>query len=57
MYADLGVDHTTKSVIYSDSVNLDLALKLVKQCAEEGFKGKTKKEDGISYARSLMRCI
>ncbi|THH27001.1 hypothetical protein EUX98_g7181 [Antrodiella citrinella] len=34
VYASLGIDHRQKSIIFSDSVNLDKALKLVKQCRE-----------------------
>ena len=43
MYESLGIDHRTKSIIYSDSVNLVKALGLVKQCSEIGFKGTSKK--------------
>lgn len=38
MYAALGIDHREKSIIFSDSLNLDKALQLKKQCDEIGFK-------------------
>ncbi|TCD70181.1 nicotinate phosphoribosyltransferase [Steccherinum ochraceum] len=37
VYESMGIDYRQKSIIYSDSVNLDKALKLAKQCREIGF--------------------
>ncbi len=33
----MGIDHREKNIIFSDSVNLDKALQLKKQCDELGF--------------------
>ncbi|KAI0324326.1 nicotinate phosphoribosyltransferase [Cubamyces sp. BRFM 1775] len=38
IYQQLGVDYTTKTIIFSDSLNVEKALKLKKQCDEIGFK-------------------
>ncbi|KAI0709863.1 nicotinate phosphoribosyltransferase [Earliella scabrosa] len=38
IYQQLGVDHTTKTIIFSDALNVEKALKLKKQCDELGFK-------------------
>jgi len=38
MYSALGIDHREKSILFSDALNLDKALKLKKQCDEIGFK-------------------
>jgi nicotinate phosphoribosyltransferase len=38
MYESIGIDIHTKSIIYSDSLTLDKALQLQKQCDEIGFK-------------------
>ena len=38
IYQQLGVDHTKKTIVYSDALNVDKALKLKKQCDELGFK-------------------
>jgi len=37
VYESLGIDYRQKSIIFSDSLNLDKALKLAKQCREVGF--------------------
>lgn len=37
MYESIGIDHKTKSIIYSDSVTLDKALALKQQCDDIGF--------------------
>jgi nicotinate phosphoribosyltransferase len=37
VYQRLGIDHTTKSIIYSDSLNVEKVLKLKEQCDKEGF--------------------
>jgi nicotinate phosphoribosyltransferase len=37
LYQRLGIDHTTKSIIYSDSLDVDKVLKLKEQCDKEGF--------------------
>ena len=39
IYRSMGIDHTTKVIIYSDSLNVDKALALKKQCEEVGFTG------------------
>lgn len=36
----MGIDHREKMIIFSDSVNLDKALGLKKQCDEIGFQCK-----------------
>lgn len=38
VYESLGIDHREKMIIFSDSVDVDKALKLKKQCDELGFK-------------------
>jgi len=38
MYSVVGVDHREKCIIFSDSLNVDKALQLKKQCDELGFK-------------------
>ncbi|CDO74361.1 hypothetical protein BN946_scf184355.g9 [Trametes cinnabarina] len=38
VYQQLGVDHTTKTIIFSDALNVEKALKLKRQCDELGFK-------------------
>ena len=38
IYQQLGVDHTQKTIIYSDSLNVEKALRLKKQCEEVGFR-------------------
>ncbi|KAI0350058.1 nicotinate phosphoribosyltransferase [Trametes cingulata] len=38
IYQQLGVDHTKKTIIFSDALNVEKALKLKKQCDELGFK-------------------
>ena len=38
IYQQLGVDHTQKTIIYSDSLNVEKALRLKTQCEEVGFK-------------------
>ncbi|KAI9001524.1 nicotinate phosphoribosyltransferase [Trametes punicea] len=38
IYQQLGVDHTTKTIIFSDALNVEKALRLKKQCDEIGFK-------------------
>ncbi|KAJ4479922.1 nicotinate phosphoribosyltransferase [Lentinula aciculospora] len=38
VYENMGIDHREKMIIYSDSLNLDKALKLKKQADEIGFK-------------------
>ena len=40
IYESLGIDHKEKMIIFSDSVNLDKALGLKKQCDEIGFQCK-----------------
>ena len=35
----MNIDHTSKVIIYSDSLNVDKALALKKQCDEVGFTG------------------
>lgn len=40
IYQSMGIDHTEKTIIFSDSVNLDKALGLKKQCDELGFQCK-----------------
>lgn len=37
MYSRLAIDHRTKRIVYSDSVTVDLALRLKVQCDELGF--------------------
>lgn len=37
IYASMGIDHREKMIIFSDSVNVEKALKLKKQCDEIGF--------------------
>lgn len=37
IYQSMGIDHREKNIIFSDSVNLDKALKLKKQCDELGI--------------------
>lgn len=39
VYASMGIDHTEKTIIYSDALDLDKALSLKKQCDEVGFIG------------------
>lgn len=39
VYEEMGIDHREKMIIYSDSLNLDRAIKLKKQADEIGFKG------------------
>lgn len=39
IYESLGINHREKTIIYSDSLNVDKALKLKKQCDETGFTG------------------
>lgn len=41
-YENMGIDFREKSVIYSDSLNLEKALGLKKQCEAIGIKGKQK---------------
>ena len=38
VYEQLGVDYTKKTIIFSDALNVEKALKLKKQCDELGFK-------------------
>ncbi|KAI0774971.1 nicotinate phosphoribosyltransferase [Trametes elegans] len=38
IYEQLGVDYTKKSIIFSDALNVEKALKLKKQCDELGLK-------------------
>jgi hypothetical protein len=40
IYDSMGIDHSEKIIIFSDSVDVDKALKLKKQCDELGFKGR-----------------
>lgn len=37
VYESLGINHCEKMIIFSDSVNVDKALRLKKQCDELGF--------------------
>lgn len=37
VYESLGINHREKMIIFSDSVNVDKALRLKKQCDELGF--------------------
>ena len=37
IYESMGIDHHGKIIIFSDSVDVDKALKLKKQCDELGF--------------------
>jgi len=37
IYQSMGIDHTTKTIIYSDALTVDKALALKKQCDEVGF--------------------
>jgi nicotinate phosphoribosyltransferase len=37
LYQRLGIDHTKKSIIYSDSLDVEKVLKLKQQCDEAGF--------------------
>ncbi|KAI0313181.1 nicotinate phosphoribosyltransferase [Amylostereum chailletii] len=37
VYSDMGIDHREKTIIYSDSLDVDKALALQKQCSEIGF--------------------
>ncbi|KAI0671972.1 nicotinate phosphoribosyltransferase [Trametes maxima] len=38
VYEQLGVDYSSKSIIFSDALNVEKALKLKKQCDELGFR-------------------
>ncbi|KAI9066123.1 nicotinate phosphoribosyltransferase [Trametes sanguinea] len=38
VYQQLGVDHTSKTIIFSDALTVEKALKLKQQCDELGFK-------------------
>ena len=37
IYQSMGIDHTKKSIIYSDALTVEKALKIKKQCEEVGF--------------------
>jgi len=37
IYASLKIDHRSKTIVYSDGLNVDKVLKLKKQCDEVGF--------------------
>lgn len=37
VYKKLGIDHTSKNIVYSDSLDVDKVLKLKEQCDKEGF--------------------
>ena len=41
-YESMGIDFREKSIIYSDSLNVEKALDLKKQCEAIGFKGSQK---------------
>ena len=38
IYRQLSIDHTEKTIIFSDSLNVEKSLKLKRQCNELGFK-------------------
>lgn len=38
IYESMGINYREKMIIYSDSVNVEKALKIQKQCTEIGFK-------------------
>lgn len=38
IYEQLGVDYTTKTIIFSDALTVEKALQLKKQCDEIGLK-------------------
>jgi nicotinate phosphoribosyltransferase len=37
VYERLGIDHTRKTIIYSDALDVDKVLRLKAQCDKEGF--------------------
>jgi len=37
IYQSMNIDHTTKTIVYSDALTVDKALRLKKQCDEVGF--------------------
>lgn len=39
MYESIGISPQEKSIIFSDALNLDKALRLKEQCDKIGFKG------------------
>lgn len=39
IYQSMNIDHTTKTIVYSDALTVDKALGLKKQCDEVGFTG------------------
>ncbi len=53
IYESLGIDWREKTIIFSDSLNVEKVLKLRKQCEELGFKGGYYQLDGFSQLDSL----
>ena len=39
IYQSMNIDHTTKTIIYSDALTVEKALGLKRQCDEVGFTG------------------
>lgn len=56
-YANLGIDYREKMLIFSDSLNLDKALQLKRQCDELGFKCMSQEHLIISSALSYPSVI
>lgn len=48
-YESMGIDFREKTIIYSDSLNVEKALDLKTQCEEIGFKGSKEPHQFLSY--------
>lgn len=58
IYTSLGIDHRTKTIIFSDALNMDKALGLKKQADELGFIGTSALANATNLLkRKLCSCV